>query len=159
LISCVDPFTRHFGTKGRIFVEYTESTLIDFEDFEDFQVYRRVLGVLGLCSVVDEPSQTTFQRELSKYPHALYTKLFSLERVEANPMQVSIQFVNKIAFAFPGLVTQFKSTPHSSPRGLDDNIPREVLHKLRARMPTRTNKLIGDLYLLVGAHGEAMGTY
>ena len=151
-------FTRHFGTKGRIFVEYVERALIDFEDFEDFQVFRRILGVLGVCSAVDESSQAAFQKELAKYPHALYCKLFASERVQADPLQISIQFVNKIAFAIPGLVAQLKSTAHSSPRGLDDNVPKEVLHKVKARMPTRANKLIGDLYLLTGAYGEAMGT-
>ena len=133
--------------------------MIDFEDFEDFQIFRRVLGVLGVCSVVDESSQVAFQKELTKYPHALYCKLFSSERIQADPLQISIQFVNKIAFAIPALVAQLKSTTHSSPRGLDDNVPKEVLHKVKARMPTRANKLIGDLYLLTGGYGEAMGTY
>lgn len=136
-----------------------EKALIDFEDFEDFQMFRRIVGVLGVCSVVDENSQATFQKELTKYPHALYCKLFSSERIQADPLQISLQFVNKIAFAIPGLVSQLKTAIHSSPRGLDENVPKEVLHKVKARMPTRTNKLIGDLYLLTGAYGEAMGTY
>lgn len=43
------PFTKHFGTKGRIFAGFVTDPYRDFDDFDEFQAYRRIFGVCTLA--------------------------------------------------------------------------------------------------------------
>lgn len=68
-------------------------------------------------------------------------------------------FISRIIGNFGNLSAALKNERHQSPRGLDNAVPKEVLHKLHSRKNTRSSKLIGDLYILSGAYGEAMSVY
>lgn len=54
------PFTKHFGTKGRIFAGFVTDIYRDFDDFDEFQAYRRIFGV---CTLALSPGARIVQRD------------------------------------------------------------------------------------------------
>ena len=46
-----------------------------------------------------------------------------------------------------------------SPKALDDNLPKQVRHRLKSRVKGRAQKLLADIYLLFGHHQEALSLY
>jgi hypothetical protein len=45
-----------------------------------------------------------------------------------------------------------------SPCALDENLPKQLRHKLKNRSKGRSQKLIADYYLLFGAYEEALSS-
>ena len=100
-----------------------------------------------------------FEKQLSKYPHNLLSQLLSFEDMPdiTRVHGLIVDFVTKLVGQYwYKLAEQLKSDLHYSPRGLDHTIPKEMQGRLRARMPTRSSKLIADLFILGGAFGEAI---
>lgn len=46
-----------------------------------------------------------------------------------------------------------------SPKALDENLPKQVRHRLKSRTKGRSMKLIGDFHLLLGSYQEASALY
>jgi hypothetical protein len=46
-----------------------------------------------------------------------------------------------------------------SPCGLDDNLPKQIRHRLKTRAKSRAQKLIADYYTLSGLIDDAMELY
>lgn len=109
-----------------------------------------------------------FERQLIRYPHSLLSQLISFEPLHDSDESFFEQTIKSRGREFLGrLVGQYLPTlaeqlkrPGSqiaTPRGLDLAIPKEMQHKLKARMLVRASKLLADLYILCGAYGEAVG--